>query len=260
MDKVIENIRNKELNIGDYHFAVDNNLSLLDNVLLYNSGSQWKIIPLNLALSYPIIYDKYAHEDQTYDITIILCPITLRCSIFKGIFEFETYHNYTMILKEKNLDVIIPISMGMRIDKQYIIHPNRRVEVQISTLKSALMFIPDTIFMISDKKIHPVIDIEYYSNLKDIDQNNLEGLIHPKTLVYIIQYKSFKSNEEKVSILLGKDASQNSVSGYDMKKSEIIKYLDKYNQKIINRGGFIIPMLWYTAKESYKLAKVVYII
>ena len=61
MDKIIKTIKDKVLNTIDYVFVHDipENLKLKDNVLLYNTGDTWKIVPLKLALSYPIIYDKF---------------------------------------------------------------------------------------------------------------------------------------------------------------------------------------------------------
>ena len=262
-DNIIQNIKNKTLNINDYEFSVDSDdsLTLTDHILLYNTGNTWKVIPILIALSYPIIYDKYSINDETYDITLVLCPVTLRCTMFKGIFEFITYQNYRMILKEKNdpNENLIPIDLGIKIDKKHILQTNRRSEVKISTLRSALVISPDPIFMITNKTIIPVINIDYYSNNIDINGNILDGLIHPKTLVYVIQYKSYSTGDEKISIVLGKDITKNEITGYDAKQSEIYDYLEKYKQKIINREGYIMPMLWYLAKDIYKSSRVVYI-
>lgn len=262
MDKIIKTIKDKILNTIDYVFVHDipENLKLKDNVLLYNTGDTWKIVPLKLALSYPIIYDKFNVDEQVYDITVAICPVTLRSAIFKGTFEFETYNEYTMMLKEKaNKNVLIPIDMGIKIDQQYIIQENRRIEIKIATLRSIITIAPDAVFAKSDKIIKPVVDISYYTNIKDINKYELEGLIHPKTLVYIVQYKVYTTGDEKITIILGRDISQHSVTGYDSKKSRIFNYLEKMQNKLINKEGFIIPMLWYMAKNLYHKSEVVYI-
>jgi hypothetical protein len=87
----------------------------------------------------------------------------------------------------------------------------------------------------------------------------MDGLIHPKTLIYVIQYKTYNTGEEKISLVLGKDAVKNDVTGYDIKKSGLYKYLSTHKQKIINRDGYLMPMLWYIAKSVYKTSRLVYI-
>ena len=249
--------------MSDYTFASDSGdkLKLSDNVLLYNTGDIWKIVPLTLALSYPIIYDKYSMDDVTYDITIVLCPVTLRATMFNGLFEFETYQDYRMVLREVNVNsdpnILMPIDIGLKIDKKYMIQSNKRTEIKISTLRSIIGLAPDSLFMSSDKKINPVIDIDYYSNFMDLDNKPLEGLIHPKTLIYVMHYKSHSTEEDKISLILGKDISQHDVTGYDARYSKIFDYLEKHQKKTINREGFVMPMLWYMAKDIYRTSKVV---
>jgi len=262
-NKIIEKMKNKILNITDYVFTsgVCDKLKLSDKVLLYNTGDLWKIVPLSLALSYPIIYDKYSMDETEYDITITICPITLRATMFNGLFEFETYDHYRMVLKEINnpLDpnILMPIDIGLKIDKKYMIQSNKRTEVKIATLRSIIGLAPDALFMSSDKKINQVISMDYYSNLLDASGNTLEGLIHPKTLIYVMHYKSHNTDKDKISLILGKDISQYDVTGYDARKSKIFDYLEKQQKKTINREGFIMPMLWYLAKDIYKTSKVV---
>ena len=266
-NNIINKMKNKILTMNDYTFTSDSGdaLKLSDNVLLYNTGDIWKIIPLMLALSYPIIYDKYSMDNITYDITIVLCPVTLRATMFNGLFEFETYQDYRMVLREvlkeakKNVDtnVLMPIDIGLKIDKKYMIQSNKRTEIKISTLRSIIGLAPDSLFMMSNKKIKPVIDLDYYSNFMGLDNKPLEGLIHPKTLIYVMHYKSHNTDEDKISLILGKDISQNNVTGYDARHSKIFDYLEKHQKKTINREGFVMPMLWYMAKDIYRTSKVV---
>lgn len=269
MDTILHNIKDKYLDSSDYIFVNESqdSLKLSDQLLIYNTGETWKAIPLMVSLSYPIIYDKYSLNNEQYDISIIVCPVTLRSVVFKGLFEFVTYnHDYRMILREKNNsnDVLMPIDLGVKIDEtngEYIVEHNRRSEIKISTVRSILTLIPDMSFikLNKNKKIDPVLNIDYYSNDLDIDGNKIDGLIHPKTLVYIIQYKSHTTKKDKVSIMIGKDIDQYNITGYDTRKSEIFNYLDKYSKKIIHKKGFIIPMLWYIAKDIYKQSRIIYI-
>ena len=261
-DKIIESIKGRALLVTDYNYVSDHNLKikLHDQIVLYNVGGDWKVIPLILALSYPIIYDKYSINDVTYDVTVVVCPVTLRSTMFKGIFEFETYQDYTMILKEKDTGDLIAIDLGYKMDMKYAVEPTRRSEIKIMTLRSALINAPDSQVMITTKKISPIIDIYYYSNTKDLNGKELDCLVHPKTLVYVIQYKSYDETTEKLAIILGRDMNKFDATGYDIKKSGLYEYLGKYRQKIINRGGYIMPMLWYLAKDIYKTSKVVYVV
>jgi hypothetical protein len=263
--KISESMRGKFLDITDYKFESDHNdnLKLTSNVVIYNTGDIWKVIPFNVCLSYPIIYDKYSSTEETFDITFIICPVTLRSIYLKGKFEFLTYdESCRMILREvENKDTLIYIDIGTKIDKKYIMHTNKRSEVKITTLRNALTFLPDAHFLNlnESKKIKYIIENSYYENKLDINGDMIEsGIIHPKTLVYLIQFKGV-NGVDKATIILGKDISSEKVTGYDAKQSHIFEYLDDHKKGIINKEGFIMPMLWYTTKIAYPSADCVYI-
>lgn len=237
--------------IEQYTFSSNppSSLKLADQIVLYNLDDQWKIVPLLYMLTYPIIYDN--------DSTLVVCPITLRCGLFKGHLIFDKYNKYNMILKEKESNNIITLETGS-------VNPelNKRSEVKIATFRSSLMIAPDPHFIDikNTKPLVSIMDISYYSNESDIDNNEIYTSIHPKTLIYVIQYKSFKTGKEKVSLVLGKDIEKSYITGYDLRKSGLLEYLSKYQQKIINKEGYTMPMLWYLAKEVYgSYAKVVYL-
>lgn len=254
-------IKTKILNIDDYKFGTDHsdNIKLTSHVVIYNTGNFWKIVSLDVCLSYPIIHDKYVNENESYDITFALCPITLRAIYLKGNFDFLTYTDeLRMVLKENETnDTLIPIDLGTKIDKKFIIQSNKRSEVKITTLRNALIVVPDALFLNTNKNINYILDKKYYSNYNDIDNLKMTGLIHPKTLVYLVQYKS--NDNIKHAIILGKDINKTTATGYDSKKSEIFEYLDTHKKIIINADGFLMPILWYIAKEAYPQAKVIYV-
>lgn len=260
-ENIILKMKNKTIDTSEYNYISEtlSSIKLTDKIILYNTENQWKIIPLELALSYPIMYDKYMIDDQEIQISIILCPITLRCVILRGIFEFETYDNYRMILREKDTESFIPIDMGSKIDKRYVVFSNKRLEAMILTLRSSLSIAQDAIYMQCDKKIDLIIEKEYYENWNDVNGNKLTEYIHPKTLIYVIQYKSYSKDEDKISLILGKDSSSDKITGYDIVNSGLYNYLGKHRQKIITRSGYIIPMLWCTAREIYQKSRVVYL-
>lgn len=257
--KISENIKDKILSHDDYKFEIDHgsDLKLTSHVVMYNSGDLWKIISFDVCLSYPIIHDVYSVNDETFDITFVLCPVTMRSICLKGKFEFLTYdESCKMILREIGSDVYISIDHGTKIDSRYIIQKNKRSEVKITTLRNALILLPDAQFLNlnQSKKISPVIDKEYYTNLLDPNGNKIIGnIIHPKTLVYVVQFKN------KTIIILGKDIASEIPTGYDAKSSHIFDYLDDHKKKIINMEGFIMPMLWFATKIAYPAAECVYI-
>lgn len=238
------------------HF--DTNLKLSDIVVLYNSGDDvWKIIPFETIISYPVIYDTYVFDNITHDITIAVSPISLIGCVFKGLFSFNSFKDNVMILQDKQTDDLIPIDMGYKISDKYIISPNKRFELKIMTLKSALYISPDPLFLEVKHTKKPIFDINYYQNFDDIKGNKIENLlIHPKTLVYIIQYKSHTQTNKNI-ICIGNDANINNISGYDFKQSKLLLYLEKNRQSIINHRGYVIPVLWYIAKDYYIDAKII---
>lgn len=256
-DKIQKKIKRRILGVDDYTFLSMEQYELkLDNkIVMYNNGNQWKIIPIVISLSYPVIYDKYSYEDEKYDVSIIVCPITLRCVMFKGKFKFSRYEDYRMILEEDN--DIIPIDLNYKINEKFVIQENRRMEVKILTLRNAIVQAPDAVYMRCDRKFSPILKIGYYTNYKDIYKNVLpEGNIHPKTLVYIVRYGSLEK-EDRYAILLGSDANEDFPTGYDVTKSKLTDHLIKYRSKIIKKDGYIMPMLWYVAKIVYANADIV---
>ena len=263
-DDIINLIKDKYIDITEYDYEQNHKtkIKLSDQIVIYNIGNQWKVIPLLLLLSYPIIYDEYIENDIPKIVTVALCPITLKSSVFMGKYKFQSYYESVMILEEIGTDKIIPITSGITINDKLIVNTNKRFEIKIMTLKNAIMIAPDMVFIQTNKKIQPIIDLKYYNNKKSIEYNKLDDLdllFHPKTLTYVIQYKSYKTGEDKTSILIGNDASKDEVGGYDLKKSKLFEYLNKYKQKLLNREGYIYPCLWYIAKDEYDGAKVIYV-
>jgi hypothetical protein len=258
MEEIKAKIKKNKLNEYTFENYDYNNLNLTDNVILYNSGNSWKIIPLNLMLSYPIIHDEYLYEDEKYDITIVMCPITLRCVMFKGKFEFYDYEDYRMVLKDG--DEYLPIDLNKKINEKFVIEENKRIEVKIMTLRNAIIYVNDVFFIKTKHKTNFIINAEYYENTKDIYNNDITyNSVHPKTLVYVAEFESQTEKKEKFVILLGNDYSQDKITGYDVIKSKLNDHLLKYRSKIIKKDGYIMPMLWYIAKDLYKNYKLVYL-
>lgn len=260
MEEIKSKMKDKYLSTDDYSFENydHNNLSLSDNVILYNSGGSWKIIPLDLCLSYPIIHDKYLFEDEKYDVTIVVCPITLRSVMFKGKFYFYDYEEMRMFLKEEG--DFLPIDLNKKINEKFVIEENKRIEVKIMILRNALIYVGDALFIKTNKKINSIIDKNYYINTRDIfNKEIIYNDIHPKTLVYIVEFEFQTEKKDKFAILLGNDYLQDKITGYDMFKSKLNDHILKNRSKIIKKNGYLIPILWYIAKDIYKDYKLVYL-
>src|SRR5690606_21014491 len=80
-------------------------------------------------------------------------------------------------------------------------------EIKIMTLRNAISKYPDCLFIDFNKisLIEPLTDKEYFKNkniLYPVDK--FSEKYHPKTLIYIIEYKSQKQNKLKYTVLIPK--------------------------------------------------------
>lgn len=262
MEEIKEKIKKQKIKNYTFKSYDYNDTKLDDNVILYNCGNLWRTIPLNIMLSFPIIHDIYLYGDEKYDITVVVCPITLQTVMFKGKFFFYDYEKNKMILTNDKKTKYIPIDSNKKNDENFVMEENKRIEVKILTLKNAILYINDLTFIkIKIKKnANFIINDEYYFNTKDMYGNEITyNSVHPKTLVYVVSFESHTKNQNKFVILIGNDYSNNEISGYDVTKSKLNEHLIKHRSKIIKKNGFITPMLWYIAKELYKNAKLIYL-
>jgi len=246
------------LNKEDYYYNTvpPTGLKLNDIIISYYAGTYWKIVPLRISVSYPLIHDIYEDTNNTYDITIIVCPVTLRSVVLKGYYSFEKYIDNRMILKNDKQD-IMPIDLGFKITKDNMVIHNKRLSVLIRTFRSSLMYLPDAQYMHLKKKLRKLVStilpISYYTNYQNKDDTPIKyDNYHPKTLVYIMQY----INNDKIEIIIGKNARPDKITGYDTKKSGLDDYFEQNDETIIEQKGYYISSLLYTALEEYPQAKI----
>lgn len=232
-------------------------ISLSSSVVCFNNLNEWIIIDLNIFMKTPIIWTNIYSEDKIIDVSIVICPRTLRCAVFEGHLKSKFYKADRLILENKEKS-LLPIDLNIAIDNEYNLEINKRYQLYIQTLKNALIDYYDI------KYLHPNSDIKKYVIRKNYlyDNNDIydkiidEKKFHPKTLVHLIQYNS-KDNTKKITILIGKDSNLLEIKGYDNKKSGFDEYILKYEEDIIKKESFIMPMLYYKAIEIYKYAKIV---
>uniref|UniRef100_A0A6C0EBV5 Uncharacterized protein n=1 Tax=viral metagenome TaxID=1070528 RepID=A0A6C0EBV5_9ZZZZ len=232
-------------------------VSLSDIVFIFFNGVFWNIITLDTVTRYPIIYNKYASDNSQIDVSVIICPLTLRSTIVKGKFRFVKYENATMILTNDDND-LLRNDIGMIVNEKHQVMPNKRFEIKIKTLRSALIDFQDCKYLNPVEKKNPIINNKYYLNDLSIDGSRISSDIHPKTLVMVIQYLSSKG-ENKNTVIVGADAQKIKATGYDDKSTYFNKYLKKYYDKMIERKGYVINILWCYVKYIYKNAKIIYL-
>ena len=241
-------------------------IGLLDHVLCFNNLNEWIIIQLDQFLKTPIIWTKIFQDNKAIDASIVVCPITLRSSVFEGKLKAVQYDGDRLILENED-KTLIPIDLNISVDINSELEPNKRYQIYIQTLRNALVDYYDIKYLHinknktnktnkTNKKNKYIIDKEYLSNRLDEENKEIKDELtyHPKTLVHLIQYVS-NSGERKITVIIGKDSNNIDIKGYDNKKSGYDDYLIKFSEDIIKRECFIIPILYYKAKKIYNNAK-----
>jgi hypothetical protein len=234
---------------------------LYDKVLCYFDGHDRKVVPLRIALSFPIIYDKYIGQDnKLYDMTIAICPFTLAAAILDGKFVATGHVKDSCLVITNNKDTFPIIN-----SYQYVLKTKelKSYEADIKILRNVFTEYPDCKYMViqNDVELVPIVNNTYYDDnalLFDIDMNP-SNQFHNKTLVYLIQYLSSKDQSLKSTIVVGHDANSSSVTGYNVVESGIYSYLVRYESKINQKFGFVMPILWFAWKSFFPESKIIYL-
>jgi hypothetical protein len=260
----------------DYKFIPETHdtINLADQIVIYFDGVKWKIVPLLVCMAHPIIYDYYYINDKKIPITVVVCPVSLRSILVKGRFVLNSYvkestdiasikkinthdnkikikkgNKTKLIIRESVTNNLMSIDIGTKMDSEHFIYVSKRSEVQIMTLRNAILFASDPIYISLDvKSIKPLINLSYYTNNEKIDNTVIslkDNNYHPKTLVRLIKCESDNT------IIIGSDASLNAISGYDVSKTLLNTYLQKNQEKLIENNCFIMNVLLYVALKAY---------
>ena len=249
-------LQDKIITLNDYKFNRNPppEYGLHNKVVCYFDGYNRKMIPLSVMLTFPIMYDKYVGSDeQFHDMTIALCPFTLAVAVFDGIFiATENVENSCLVIS--NNKYTFPI-----IHSQIEV---KKFEADIKVLRNVFTEYPDSKYMIlnNNKSVNPILGNEYYENqtilfncIKPSDQ------FHTKTLIYLILYQSSKDQTIKSTVIVGSNACANEVTGYNIVESGVYNYLTTYNDKIKEKLGLVMPMVWFAWKSFYPNSKIIYI-
>lgn len=204
------------------------NIKLSDIVALYNDGQTFKVIPLNVLLKYHVLHDSYYYDNntETIEITIYLCPRTLFGVVYFGKFiSTEKYDDDNLMIKNNEIE-ITPIKLNNNI---------KHIDLEIMTMKNAISYHPDCIFLNSEENIKKV---------------NING-----TIGYILEYKSRKTFESKFAVYSGiNNLCTIPNCMFDISKNGFKKYIDNNNRAIKEKRVSVYPcLLEYWKKDSKKI-------
>lgn len=289
-------LKNRIIHKSDYSIFTypPDNIDLNTIMLLYFDGESLKAISLDIMKKYPILYDidskpdsndddthandtddsddNYSDNDNNNDldlISIIVCPFSLSGGVFTG--EFRA----TQEIINNSLVITNGIEKFPIIKSDINSNKYRISDIIIKPLRNILSEYMHTKFIHYNNKnnnnknndinnYNYVAGNDFYStnslspNISYTKQEYLTNItFHPKTLVYIISYESSKTDERKYTIIVGKDANKNTITGYNDKTSGFFNYLSQLAEEINERNGCITPVLWYAWKSAYPNAKII---
>ena len=107
-------------------------IALSDPVLCFNNLNEWIIIDLDIFLRTPIIWTKIYQDNKALDASIVVCPRTLRSSVFEGKLKSVKYQEERLILEDEK-KTIIPIDLNIAIDINSELEINKRYQIYIQT-------------------------------------------------------------------------------------------------------------------------------
>lgn len=232
-----------------------------DKVVTFYNGKVWSFITLFNMLCYPLLYfDFWSDKDDTvYRNTLLVCPLTMRSMIYKGVIKIIDVINERLLLL--NTDTGDEFFM----DSPYTGHYDdeghekkikshvKRHEVKILTLRDAFMFILDPRYLVikEDKKTRPIIYNGYYSNRLTHIGNPIFTAYHPKTIVYMIQYYSQHTKNYRYIVIVGRDINKDTPTGYNYKASGLWDFLTKHKIEFIEKKAYIYPIFWFMIDKLY---------
>ncbi|MBA43116.1 MAG: hypothetical protein CMF62_03790 [Magnetococcales bacterium] len=187
------------------------NLQLNSLVLTYNDGYKWKTIPISLLFEKKIIYDTFydklffSPEKDNFKKEKRTSTKVSICFCPKS-FICIIYEGKWNFQKYKNNIMILENEKNETLELSFGNPSIRKFESNIMEFKESLLKYPDSLF----------IDYKYKNH------------IYKPNIVPLIDYLSTKKdniNISKYSLLVGKDT---------------YKYLEKFEDKIRDKNGFII--------------------
>ena len=243
-------------------FYLQTNIKLSEVVLVYTNGKKWKIVPLSVLVRYPVIYDKYYDRQETNkgkyivsDISVTYCPYTGTGVVYYGKYKpTNKIVNGNMVLSDDTHEIVQLTGKQINNKNSPLI---RRDEVRIMIMRNALSKYPDALYLHRDFDKDPIVPLSYYTNTDLLhDLKHTSTKYHPKTFVLGIEYKN-SNHDTKYSVIVGDDAQKNKTNSRDLNKNKYENYIDQQMTNIRERGGIIIPTLWFAWYAAYPKSKIV---
>lgn len=273
-----ESIKNRIIEKTTFDTNPPIELNLSSQVVVYQDGRNYKVIPVEIFKSFPLIYDNYydiSSNDSVgilSNITIYLCPFTFYSVIYHSKFiSNDQVYNNNLILENINDPDLILIPILEKFYQKPKFEPKqtilRKTECKITTLKNVITKFPDCLFLHFKGKLNPLLYEKYYYNLEilypiDGKKNNNLNLnnIHPKKIIYGIEYKSNKEQDYKIkhkyAAIVGKN---NGLNINDIHANGIEKYLLKMGDKIRNKSGLVTPCFWFAWLAFHPETKIIHL-
>lgn len=233
---------------------------LIEPVVTYNDGREWKNIPLYIFNMYPVIHDLYFDNDKAKTITVYVCPYTLFSCIYFGEYvPSNKVYNNNIVLKNNNdpdkilipiINEIYSLSAQQFLEKEFI----RKNEVKIMTLRNSISTYPDCQFIDSNEiiKVENIVDNEYLHNkIISYDIDKFSSKYQPKQIIYIIEYKSKTSFGYKYTVIIPKK------NDFDIQKNGFNDYFIKMVDQIRDKGGMIYTCLWFAWDATHADTKII---
>jgi hypothetical protein len=265
-----ELLKTKILTQDDYRIIVKETykyFSINAAVVCFYNGVDWSIILLADMLAYPVLYFNFwSEKDETmYENTLVVCPITIRSMIYKGKIKIlDVIDNRLYLL---NTDTGDEFFMDLPYTGHYddqgvekkIKSQVKRHEVKILLLRDVFTSVLDPKYMIVNEKNRTIIYDGYYSNRYTHLGFPIHTTFHPKTIVYMVQYHSYKINAYRYTVIVGNDINKENVTGYNYKTSGIGEFMDQHKQMFIKKRAYIYPIFWFMVDVLYRDVKTIYI-
>jgi hypothetical protein len=237
-----------------------------DRIVCFFDGKHWNTVLLDDMLAHPLLYFDFwlERENVSYVNTLLVCPITMRAMIYKGRIKiidivddnlklYNTDTDDTFIMDMPYTGHVYKNGKPKRI-KSHI----KRYDVKMTTLKDAYSFLIDMLYIVPKKsfKHRPILGDHYYQNRLTYDKKEISTAIHPKTIVYVIQYYSFSMNRYVYTIIVGKDSNKNNVTGYGYKTSGIFDHISRHKEEYLKKRAYIYPVFWFIVEKMYPTATI----
>lgn len=243
--------------------------NIIDKVVCFFNGKDWNIIKLDDVLAYPVLYYEFWSEkhNTTFHNSLVVCPITMRSMIYKGKIKIidiiieRLYLLNTDTSDEFFMDLPYTGDVDEGGKEKKIKSHVKRHEVKILTLRDAYMFLIDPKYLVINKGLihRPIIYDRYYTNRLNYEGYPLHTTLHPKTIVYMVQYYSHSMKRYRYTVIVGRDINRETVTGYSFKASGVWDFIHKHIHEFIKKKAYVYPIFWFMVEKLYPDVNMAYV-